>query len=152
MENISTSYKTYKQEQSKPVDIKTYRKLCETYIKFLMQKVKSGHEVSLPSRLGTLKILGKKIKISFDENGNPKGLAPDWVATKKLRAEDPEAARKRTVLYHLNAHTDGIRYKYHWSKSQVFVENKTLYSLRLTRENKRAVHERIMAGVEYQNV
>ncbi len=150
MKNLRESYKLYKKSVENPVDIKTYLTLAADYNKFLIRKVLEGKEVTLPSRMGTLSILGKEQKIRYDDEGNIVGLAPDWVETKKLWAENPEAKAAKKLLYHLNSHTDNVRYKYLWSKKNVLVENKTLYSLRLTRTNKRAVHNKIMEGVQYK--
>ena len=149
MKNLRDSFKMYKQECENPVDIKTYLLIAADYNKFLMDKVLQGEEVSLPSRMGTLCIMGKKQKIRFNEDGKVIGLAPDWVKTKKLWDENPEAKKQKKLVYHTNDHSDNIRYKYSWSKFRVLVENKTLYSLRVTRTNKRAVHERIISGQEY---
>lgn len=150
MKNLRESYKIYKDRVDSPVDLKTYLTLAADYNKFLMNKVLSGKEVTLPSRMGTLCISGKEQKIKVDNEGNILGLAPDWVSTKKLWANNKEAKESKKLLYHMNSHTDNVRYKFLWSKKNVLVENKTLYSLRLTRTNKRAVHERVLSGVKYK--
>lgn len=149
LKNLIDSYRQYKKESKNPVDKKTYLLLASLYNKFLIEKVLEGEIVTLPSRLGTLSILGKKQKIRFDENGNVKGLAPDWVKTKKFWDSNPEAKKQRKLLYHTNPHTDNVRYKYFWSKKNILIENKTLYSLRITRANKRAVYRKILDGKEY---
>lgn len=147
--NVRDSYKLYKQNSSNPVDTRTYILYANEYNKFLIDKVLEGYEVTLPSRFGTLCIVGKKQKISFDENGKMKGLAPDWVKTKKLWNDNPEAKEKKQLLYHTNADTDNTRYKFFWSKQRILIQNKILYSLRLTRDNKRAVHNLIEQGKQY---
>lgn len=147
--NLRDSYKKYLQTTENPIDVKSYVLINNLYNKFLMSKVLEGHEVTLPARLGTLCVLGTKSKVRY-EDGQVKGLAPDWVGTKKLWDSNPEAKAKKTLLYHTNAHTDGVRYKIHWSKSNVMVENKTLYALQLTRENKRSVHGAILEGKQYK--
>lgn len=150
MKNLRESYKLYKESVENPVDIKTYLILTADYNKFLIDKVLEGKEVTLPSRMGTLEIVGKEQKIKFDDEGNMTGLAPDWVKTKELWDSNSDAKEKKKLVYHTNTHTDNVRYKYLWSKKNVLVENKTLYSLRLTRTNKRAVHNKIIAGVPYK--
>jgi len=147
--NNRDSYNFYKTTTENPVDIKTYLDVAGEYNKFLMEKVLEGEEVVLPGRLGTLSVTGKKVKITFDEEGNVKGLAPDWPSTKKLWAKSEKAAKKKQIVYHTNESTSGIRYKYLWSKKNVLVKNKTLYSLQLTRTNKRNLSARIKAGQEY---
>lgn len=150
IKNIRDSYKQYKKQNDNAVDIKIYVLLTGEYNKFLIEKVLEGEEVSLPSRLGTFLIIGRKQKITFDEKGNVKGLAPDWVKTKKLWDSNSKAKEKRQLVFHTNDHTDNIRYKILWSKNRSLVENKTLYSLRFTRHNKRAVYSNILKGKEYR--
>jgi hypothetical protein len=146
--NLRESYKEYS-SQDDAVDLKTYLLITADYNKYLISKVLEGHEVTLPARMGFLYILGKKQNIRFDEEGNVVGLAPDWVKTKALWERDEEAKKKKKRVFHLNADTDNTRYKYLWSKNRVLVENKTLYALRMTRANKRAVHNIIKQGKKY---
>lgn len=150
MKNLRDSYKLYKETVENPVDIKTYLSLTAEYNKFLINKVLEGKEVTLPSKMGTLSILGKAQEIKFNEEGKVIGLAPDWVKTRELWKNNAEAEKKKQLVYHTNPHTDNVRYKFLWSKRNVLVENKTLYSLRLTRTNKRAVHQKILDGAQYK--
>ncbi len=147
--NVRDSYKFYKSISRLPVDCKTYIAICNDFNKFLAEKVLDGEEVTLPARMGSLSILGRKQKIRFDEEGNVQGLAPDWVKTKQLWENNSEAKANKKVVYHTNEHSSQIRYKFLWSKMNVLVTNKTLYALLMTRTNKRAVHEKIMNGTEY---
>lgn len=146
--NLRDSFQEYKQLEDS-VDIKTYLKIASEYNKFLCNKVLKGFEVTLPSKMGTLCIIGRKQNVRFNEKGEIQGLAPDWVKTKKLWEEDEEARLSKKRVFHMNPHTDNFRYKFLWSKVKVIVENKTLYALRMTRENKRAVHKEILKGVKY---
>ena len=150
MKNLRESYKLYKSLIKDCLPIKTYLDLNAEYNKFLIGKVLDGKEISLPSRMGTLSIVGKKQAVRFDENGQVIGLAPDWVKTKALWEANPEAKKLKKRIFHTNSHTGNIRYKYVWSKVRVLVENKTLYSLRLSRTNKRAVHKKIINGNQYK--
>lgn len=147
--NVRDSYKSYKQSTDNPVDSKTYILYANEYHKFLVEKVFQGDEVTLPLRSGTLSIIGRKQKISYDEQGNIKGLAPDWVKTKQLWDTNPEAKAKKQLLYHTNSHTDNTIYRFLWSKKRILTENKILYSLKMTRENKRRVHNLIKQGKKY---
>lgn len=146
--NIRYSYRIYKKKVQNPVDLKTYITLCNNYNKFLMSKVFEGFEVTLPSRLGTFQIIGNKKKIRFDENGKPM-LPPDWVKTKALWEKCEECKKEKKIVYHTNDHTNGVVYKLHWSKKRVLIKNKSLFSFRLTRDNKRNIHRMIIEGKEY---
>lgn len=147
--NVRDSYKLYKETSINPVDSKTYIAYANDYNKFLSEKVLEGNEITLPSRFGTLCIVGKKQKITFDEEGNLKGLAPDWVKTKELWKNNSEAKEKKQMVYFNNHNTDNTRYKFFWSKRNILIQNKILYSLRMTRTNKRAVPELLRQGQEY---
>lgn len=148
--SIKDSYQQYKESSKEnSVNKKLYLKLTAEYNKFMISKVLKGEKIALPMRMGTLQVVGKKQKVRFDEDGNVVGLAPDWVKTKALWEKDEKAKKERKRIFHLNQHTDGVRYTYFWSKNRVIVENKTLYALRMTRENKRAVWENIMERVNY---
>lgn len=147
-DNIRSSYKYYKQDNQDPVDIKIYVDLCNNYNKFLSDKILQGEEVTLPERLGTMQIVGKKQKVKFDENGKP-NLAPDWVKTKELWQNCEECKQEKKLVYHLNSNTDGVRFKLHWSKKNCIIKNKSLYSFQLTRTNKRNIHAKINEGIEY---
>lgn len=146
--NIRDSYKLYKQEQDNPVDIKAYVDISNEFMKFLIRKLFQKGEVLIPERLGTLQIIGRKVKVRL-EDGEIKGLAPNWVETKKLWEENPTAKENKQLVYHFNEDTNGVRYKFSWSKARVLVSNKTLYNLRLTRTNKRILAALIKNGKEY---
>ena len=147
--NIRDSYKLYRKENPNSIDVKTYTNLCGEFNKFLIEKALDGREVTLPSRMGYIYIFGRKQEIKFDGNGGIKGLAPDWVRTKKLWDSNAEAKKRKQIVFHTNDRTGGVRYKFLWAKNRMLLLNKSLYSFRLTRANKRAILEKIRNGKEY---
>lgn len=146
--NIRSSYSVYSNISEDPIDIKIYMLIVKGYLKFLIQRLFDKGEISIPEKLGKLQVIGKKVKVRI-EDGVIKGLAPDWVKTKELWKQDPEAKDRKQLVYHFNEDSNGIRYKFHWSTNRVLVANKTLYSLRLTRTNKRDLSNKIKQGKEY---
>lgn len=146
--NIRSSYKTYKETVSTPVEEKQYLEIANGYMEFLIQKVLEGEEVTMPARLGTLFIQGVKKNLKFNKDGIPL-LPPNWAATKKLWDSNPDAKATKKIVYCLNEETDGVVYKLHWSKNRVPIENKLYYNFILTRANKRAIHQKIKQGKEY---
>ena len=151
--NIRSSYKLYKELRNQEnkisiVDIKTYIEIANNYNKFLFDKIIEGEEITLPAKMGTMYIIGSKQKVKFDENGLPL-LPPDWTKTLVYWKNNPQAKIDKKVIYCTNEHTNGVRYKILWSKKRIMVENKTLYSLRLTRTNKRNISASIKKGKEY---
>lgn len=146
--NLRDSYKLYKREEQNPIDVKTYLLIVNGFMKFLIGKLLSKGQINIPERLGTLQIIGKKVKVRM-EDGEIKGLAPDWANTKKLWEEDSNARQSKKLVYHFNENTNGVRYRFFWSKGRVLVSNKTLYTLKMTRTNKRALSKLVNKGKEF---
>lgn len=146
--NTRDSYVVYKNMSDNPINISEYVQIINQFMKFLILKLLSTGEIILPERLGRLSIFGKKVNVRI-ENGEIKGLAPDWVKTKQLWDSDEEAKNNKQLVYHFNEETNGIRYKFAWSKNRVLVSNKTLYNLRMTRSNKRELSRLVREGKEY---
>lgn len=146
--NLRTSYKDYKNQTTEPVDIKIYISIVNGFMKFIMAKLFHKGEVMLPERLGSIDIIGHKPTVEIVD-GKIKGLSPDWAKTKQLWESDEEAKVAKTLVYHFNEDTAGVRYRFRWSKNRVLVSNKTLYSIRMSRENKRALSALVKQGKEF---
>ncbi len=146
--NTRDSYVVYKNMSVNPINISQYVQIINHFMKFLSSKLLSTGEINIPERLGKLSIFGKKVNVRI-EDGEIKGLAPDWVKTKQLWESDEEAKNNKQLVYHFNEETNGIRYKFSWSKNRVLVSNKTLYNLRMTRSNKRELSRLVREGKEY---
>jgi hypothetical protein len=133
------------------IDRKEYTSIVEGFMKFISNKLLNGDSVTLPASMGSLSIIGRKQKIS-NVDGKIKGLAPNWKETLKLWKENSEAKLKKTIIYHFNEHSRGIRYKFGWLTANVPIRNKGLFAFIATRDNKRAVWKNILEGKEYQIV
>jgi hypothetical protein len=146
VKNIYTSY------DSCPVDIPydDFISIIEGFMKFISAKIIDGEMVILPVNSGRIEVIGKKIKPRTLEDGTLIGVAPDWVGTKKLWDSNPEAKKNKTLVYHFNEHSNGIRYKIHWFKLKSGVMHKGLYSFYPTRSNSRAIWKAIMSNKEYR--
>lgn len=150
--NLRTSYKYYKKNAENPVSVKIYVYVLLGFLKFMMQKIFDGKDVRLPAKLGVLGIRGKKVKPRLDKDGNIIGLAPNWKKTIELWNKDPEAKEKKKMVYHFNEHTNGLRYKIHWFKTNSVVKNIHMYSIRFSRDNKRMVTQLANSGKEYLEI
>ena len=109
--NLRTSYKDYKTQVEEPIDIKTYILIVNGFMKFIVMKLFHKGEVMLPERLGNIDIIGHKPTVEIVD-GEIKGLAPDWAKTKLLWEEDEESKTNKTLVYHFNEETEGIRYRF----------------------------------------
>lgn len=149
--SLKDTYTLYINTNDNPVDFKTYIDITSKFMLFIMEKIFQGFCVPLPGRLGTLEVIGKKQKPRIVD-GEVKGLAPNWPETKKLWDRSPKAKEEKKLVYHTNYETNGYRYKFFWSKKRVLVQNKSLYTLRMTRNNKRTLSEHIENEVPYKTV
>jgi len=151
MNNILSSYKYYRSAGGGlEVNRKDFCKIVNEFNKHIMQFVFDGDEVKLPEKMGTISVKGKKIKTEFDEElGRITNQAVDYQETNKLWAKCPECQKKKQMVYHLNEHSDGIRYKFFWSKERMIVEYKLFYTMIFTRTNKRHLSQLIQKGQEF---
>jgi hypothetical protein len=149
MKGIRDGYKYYKAKGHSTLSVDEYAKVMNTWQMYIRDLIFEGNEVKLPSKMGIIKVSGKRVPIKFDEDGKLKGQSPDWAETKKLWANKPEAKENKQMIYHLNEHTDGVRYKFKWSKERMIVTNKYYYTMIFSRLNKRKLSVLIQDGMEY---
>lgn len=152
LKNSTDSYPTYLERWGKEnaVPKKDFIVIVGLFMKFIMKKViMDGDELVLPFKTGTLSVMGFKQKVSIDSDGTVKGLSPNWKKTKELYDKCPECKERRQIIYNTNEHSDGIRYKFHWSLANVLLQNKNFYTLKFSRENKRKLSAEIFNGREY---
>ena len=142
------SYSIYKALSNNPIEKPRFLVIANHFMKFLVEKLFTTGSIIIPERLGKIEIFGKKVRLKI-EDGEIKGLAPDWAETKKLWEEDPVAKENKQLVYHFNEETNGVRYRFSWSKNRVLVSNKTYYNLIMTRGNKRSLSKLIKEGKEY---
>lgn len=147
-----------KEEKERPISFVTYTKIISGFLQFIMRKVFQGYDVKLSGgmSLGGIGVRGRKQTPKIDEKtGQIIGLAPDWVKTKKLWDSNPEAKEKKEMIYHMNDHTNGIRYKLIWYRIGMKIGNKSLYSLVFTKGpngNGRRLNKKILEETEYNVV
>lgn len=105
------------------VDYKTFRGIINDYFRYLRDElIENGKEIKLPCRLGTLSIVKHK---------------PKEYSGRSLRIDYAESKKYNKVIYHLNDHTGGYKYRFYWNKHNMLTKNKTMYQLIMTRDNKR---------------
>ena len=147
---VRDMYKKYKKDTDTKLTGTEYVKIVGEFSKFIVQKLMDKHEVLLPCRLGSISVMGKEQNLRIVD-GKVKGLAPDWVKTKKLWDSNPKAKEEKKLVYHTNSETDGVIFRYQWFKKKALVVNKYYYSLRMSRFNKRLLHSLIKNGEQFRN-
>lgn len=143
--NIRESYKLYKIRANnygfERIATKEYLYIINGFIKFLMRRVFAGSDVKLPADMGTLGIRCTKVKPRIGDDGRIKGLAPNWPKTLELWNNNAEAKAEKRIVYCFNEHSNGMRYRFVWSRLNSIFTNKTVYSLQMSRPNKRVVNK-----------
>jgi hypothetical protein len=134
-----------------PIEIekRKYLNITEGFMKFIANKVIEGDDIALPSKMGILRVYGKKSNPVI-KDGVITGLSPDWKNTLALWKSNSEAKQEKKMLYHFNEHTRGIRYKFSWVTTVISLRFKSLYSFRASRNNKRTLWKHILGGQEYR--
>lgn len=112
------------------VSYREYVKAFKKAFSIISDLVLDNNEIILPARCGTLRIKKRKESI----------YPVDWKATNELREKDIDAREKKIKIRHLNEHTDGSVYKWHWGKFTSNIKNKTAYSFISTRTNNRKLN------------
>jgi hypothetical protein len=147
--NLRDSYKYYKNNYEAKVDVKTYVLIVNGLMQFIIKKLFSAFDIILPYRLGMLCIRGKKIEPIVTEEGDIRGIAPDWGKTRKLWREDPIAEANKTRIFCFNEHSNGIKYRILWLKRNAIFKNKTIYGLAVAKDNRRTFAKGVKDGAEY---
>lgn len=151
--SIREMYQFYKKEcgvVNSPawfVDYKSFTGIINDFNKEIARIIiEKGAEFTMPLRLGSLRI--KKYK---QKTMNPDGtiirnnMVVDWKRTKELWKElypgkslkELKPIRGKQVVYYLNEHTDGYRYKFYWNRRGSNARNRGIYSIIFTFTNNR---------------
>jgi len=110
------------------ISYKTYVKICSKYFKKIMEHViLKGDEFKMPFKLGKIAVKKKKMDLSKESTVLP----IDWKNTLKYGK----------IINHLNEHSSGYKYRFHWNKQKAIFINKTFYRFVPTRSNKRFLTE-----------
>jgi len=150
LESIQTAHKNYfkKSEFKRKLTKSEYLKLLNGFNDFVIDCILKGETVYLPGKLGAVQIVGKKRNIKVTEKGIS-GLSVDWVETKKLWQSCEECKEQQKKIYNFNEHSDGVGYRFMWSRTAVTVVNKYFYTYCPNRNSKRELAKRIREGTEY---
>lgn len=109
--------------ESYKVSQKVYLKVLRAYNKMITDAILNESEtLKLPSGLGYLRIIKKKIR--FNEDTKKNVLSVDWNTSLKINK----------IVYHLNKHRDGHRYKWYWNKTKMKITNGVAYRFNPTRQ------------------
>jgi len=148
--NIDDIYKHYHAKQiknNKPVTEKIiFKKIINYFNKEICRNiVEKSVEYRLPYRLGYLRIRKHKTRLIVSPDGKLKTnhMYPNWEATKNLWKNNEEARKNKKIVFHTNDHTNKFYYKWYWDKRACNIRNSSVYSIIMSRTNKRLIAKAI---------
>ena len=123
-----------------PIEVSyfAYKRILDEMCKVILNHIlNSSDGFKMPYGLGFIQI-GKYRPKSYTN----KSLSVDYKASKEIG--------KR--IYHLNEHSDGYKYRLHWSKVPQTFPDRYKYQLCLVRANKRKLAKLIFNKKDYLNI
>jgi len=143
---MNSYYKHYKETTKNPISKQLYTAIVKEFLNDIRDEISTnGYTFKLPQRLGKIELRKSKRTIKFDKEGNLiNNLSINWKETNKLWKENLEAKIKKTKVRYTNEHTDGYVYKLVYLKYIANFKNKSLYTMSLNREMRRATAQPII--------
>lgn len=146
---MASSYKAYKEQYGKSALSRgLYASLSIAYMRFLMERVRDGETVQLPSGFGRICILGSP-GLSYMDMERHRVARADWKRTYEMWARDPATKEAKQYAILLNTHTNGIVYRYVWLKSSARMTFCGSYKFKPVRDIKRLLCVSIQQGMQY---
>ena len=143
-------FKFYKKKQKESgkeaVEKPIFNKIVKEFNEAICEEiVENAYEYRMPNRLGYLRVRKHNTRLILDANGKLKTshMHPDWKATNDLWAVNEGAKAEKKIVLHTNRHTQGYYYKWYWDKRACNIKNNSVYSLLMSRTNKRRISEAV---------
>lgn len=131
-------YKYYKANSPYKVEYSLYKRILDRMSQIIAEAVLDRSEgFKMPCGLGYIQV-GKY----QPKNYNSKSLSIDYKLTREYGK----------VIYHLNEHSNGYKYRLHWSKVPITFADRYKYQLCLVRANKRKLAQLIFNKHDYLNI
>lgn len=132
------SYKEYIKTNGKNIDYSTYKNILYEFSNVILNNLLYKSEcITMPYGFGYLCIVKYKPK-TLDKNR----LSIDYKSSKEFGK----------IIYHLNEHSDGYKYRLFWSKIPKTFPERYKYQLQLVRKNKRLLAKLIFNNQDYINI
>ena len=131
-------YNYYKANSPYKVEYSLYKSILDRMSQIIAEAVLDRSEgFKMPCGLGYIQV-GKY----QPKNYNSKSLSIDYKLTREYGK----------VIYHLNEHSNGYKYRLHWSKVPMTFADRYKYQLCLVRANKRKLAQLIFNKHDYLNI
>lgn len=126
----------------RPVKEHEFYSIVRGVNKLLAKEIASGHEITFPSRMGSLELRKYEAGVSIVGDKLRVNYPIDWEKTIRLWFEDNEAKKNKTLLRNEEKFIYHIRY----NKYDANYENKIFYEFTVNRLIKKQLKENIQKG------
>ena len=147
---IGDIYKYYSENAKNPINVDKFRivwkDIAKSIIKLIIHRTL---DFAIPARMGTLGVRKNKVQFTIGKDGNInknklcinyKASWDKWIKEyPELTKEEIAKIKNKKYVYYLNDHTDGYKVRWRWDKFTCTVKNQNIYSLTMTRENKKGL-------------
>ncbi len=150
LETFYTAHPGYytKSEYKGKLTRSEYVHFMNDFAEHLNECILNGDTVYLPGKLGVIQISGKKKTVKVTDDGI-KGLSINWGQTNTLWKACEPCKEKKQLVYNFNEHSQGIAYRFTWSRKSSRFPTKHLYNFIACRKSKRTLSKLINEGKEY---
>lgn len=142
-----TYRKKCKKAKLKHLEYGRYRQfILDYHAEIIRECTEEKFEYKAPCRLGTFKIVKKKLVFVINEKTggiDQKYTMIDWVKTKTLWEKNPAVIGKR-YIYFTNPHTNGYYFKWEWSRNIAQFRNRDYYIFLPLYTNRKKLYNKIM--------
>lgn len=135
---IRDMYAQYHKDNKNDVSYNTFKTILNEFNSELKNcLLESSEGFKMPFGLGYVQIVKYK---------------PKSYTRKSLSIDYKSSAQYGKIIYHLNEHSNGYKYRLYWSKIPQTFPDRYKYQLQLVRQNKRHLAQLIFNHKDYINV
>lgn len=135
---IRDMYAQYHKDNKNDVSYNTFKTILNDFNSELKNcLLESSEGFKMPFGLGYVQIVKYK---------------PKSYTKKSLSIDYKSSAQYGKIIYHLNEHSNGYKYRLYWSKIPQTFPDRYKYQLQLVRQNKRHLAQLIFNHKDYINV
>lgn len=135
---IRDMYAQYHKDNKNDVSYNTFKTILNEFNSELKNcLLESSEGFKMPFGLGYVQIVKYK---------------PKSYTKKSLSIDYKSSAQYDKIIYHLNEHSNGYKYRLYWSKIPQTFPDRYKYQLQLVRQNKRHLAQLIFNHKDYINV
>jgi|688.fasta_scaffold282318_2 hypothetical protein len=144
---LSYFFKIFISKSNKKITQKQYGDIIRLSHQLISKGIVEDNFIFSPPYLKCkFRIKKYKQKIKLDPTGKiiKSNLPVNWKATKEYWQKNPKAKENKVLIYHLNDHSDGYRYRFSKAPLRHSIKNLAYYNFKPCRNNDRALAKQIL--------